>query len=93
MVCKSTDGPEVWQQIRNVSSKEKIPPLNSSGVERKIGQGGADFLLAEKWVDKVFDVLRISDRIILIRLVIGKVVLTFLSVYAPQVGLQEAKKD
>ena len=50
------------------------------GKER--GQGGVGFLLAEKWVDKVFDVLRISDRIILIRLVIGKVLFTFLSVYA-----------
>ena len=58
-----------------------------------MGQGGAGFLLAEKWVDKVFDVLRISDRIILIRFVIGKVVFTFLSVYAPQAGLQEAEKD
>ena len=44
-------------------------------------------------MDKVFDVLHISDRIILIRLVIGKVVFTFLSVYAPQAGLQEAEKD
>ena len=35
MVCKSTDGPEVLQKIRHVSSKKKIPPLNSSGVERK----------------------------------------------------------
>ena len=93
MVCKSTDGLEVLQQIRHVSSKEKIPPLNSSGVERKWVKGEQGFLLAEKWVDKVFDVLRISDRIILIRLVIGKVLLTFLSVYAPQAGLQEAEKD
>ena len=44
-------------------------------------------------MDKVFDVLHISDRIILIRLVIGKVVFTFLSVYTPQAGLQEAEKD
>ena len=44
-------------------------------------------------MDKVFEVLRISDRIILFKLVIGKVVFTFLSVYAPQAGLQEAEKD
>ena len=35
VVCKSTDGLEVFQQIRHASSNEKIPPLNSSGVERK----------------------------------------------------------
>ena len=34
MVCKSTDGPEVLQQIRPFSSKEKIPLINSSGVGR-----------------------------------------------------------
>ena len=38
MVCKSTDGPEVLQKIRHVSSKEKIPPFNSSGGERKGGK-------------------------------------------------------
>jgi len=42
----------------------------------KEGQGGAGILLAEHWVDKVFEVVRISDRIILLRLVIGKVVFT-----------------
>ena len=50
-------------------------------------------MLAEKWVDKVFDVQRFSDRIIQLRLVVGKVVFTFISVYAPQAGLSEAEKD
>ena len=35
----------------------------------------------------------ISDRIILLRLVIGKAVFTFLSMYAPQSGLPEAVKE
>ena len=48
------------------------------------GQGGAGIFLAEKWVDKVFDVQRFSDRIIQLRLVVGKVAFTFISVYAPQ---------
>ena len=78
-------------QTRLIKGKDSTFKFFWCGKER--GQGGAGFLLAEKWVDKVFDVLRISDRIILIRLVIGKVVLTFLSVYAPQAGLQEAEKD
>ena len=58
----------------------------------KEGQGGAGILLAEHWVDKVFEVVHISDRTILLRLVIGKVVFTFLSVYTPQSGLPEAVK-
>ena len=48
--------------------------------------------MAEKWVEKVFDVKRFSDRIILLRLVVGKVVFTFIFMYAPQAGLSEAEK-
>ena len=55
--------------------------------------GGTGILLAEQWTDKVFEVQRISDRIILMKVIIGKAVFTFLSVYAPQVGLPEADKD
>ena len=93
MVCKSTDGLEVLQQIRHVSSKEKIPPLNSCGVERKGVNAEPVFSWRKSGWTMFFYVLRISDIIILIRLVIGKVVFTFLSVYAPQAGLQEAEKD
>ena len=50
-------------------------------------------LLAEKWVDKVYDIKRVSDRSILIKLLVGEAVLTVLSVYAPQTGLEESTKD
>ena len=50
-------------------------------------------LLAEKWVDKVYDIKRVSDRIMLIKLLLGEAVLTVLSVYAPQTGLEESTKD
>ena len=78
-------------QTRLIKGKDSTFKFSWCGKER--GQGGAGFLFGEKWVDKGFGVLRISDRIILIRLVIGKVVFTFLSVYAPQAGLQEAEED
>ena len=57
------------------------------------GLGGAGILLAESWIEKVFEVQRISDRIILIRLILGKAVFTFLSVYAPQTGLPDSDKE
>ena len=50
-------------------------------------------MLAERWVDKVFEVQRISDRILQLKLVIGSAVFTFLAVYAPQVGLPEVEKE
>ncbi|XP_045174424.2 craniofacial development protein 2-like [Mercenaria mercenaria] len=78
-------------QTRQIKGKDSIYKFFWSGNDR--GLGGAGILLAEKWVDKVFDVQRVSDRIILMRLVIGKVVFTFLSVYAPQSGLSETEKE
>ena len=47
------------------------------------GTSGIGVLLAEKWVDKVYDIKRVSDRIMLIKLLLGEAVLTVLSVYAP----------
>ena len=50
-------------------------------------------VLAEKWVDKVYDMKRVSDRIMLIKLLVGEAVLMILSIYAPQTGLEESTKD
>ena len=55
------------------------------------GTCGVRILLAEKWWEKVFEVIRVSDRII--RMVIGSVVFVFVSVYAPQANLSESVKD
>ena len=61
----------------------------------KDGKGGVSILLAESWVVNVFDVVRTSDEIILLKLVIGKDIYTIISVYAPapQSGLPDARKD
>ena len=34
--------------------------------------GGVAILFAEKWVEAIFDVKHVSDRIMLIKLVVGK---------------------
>ena len=41
----------------------------------------------------MFEVVRVSDRIILIRMTIGKTVFVFVCVYAPQANLSEFEKD
>ena len=41
----------------------------------------------------MFEVIRVSDRIILIRMVVGSVAFVFVSVYAPQANLSESVKD
>ena len=35
-------------------------------------------------MEKVFEVQRVTDRFILLTLIVGQLVVTFLSVYAPQ---------
>lgn len=57
------------------------------------GSGGVAIMLAEKWWDKIFEVQPVSDRIVGVRMVIGKVVSSFICVYAPQVGLSMQTKD
>ena len=57
------------------------------------GTSGVGVLLAEKWVDKVYDIKRESARSMLIKLLLGEAVLMVLSVYAPQTGLEESTKD
>ena len=54
------------------------------------GHGGVGILLALKWIDKVICVRRISDRIILLKMIIGKQIYAFISLYAPQVGRSAA---
>ena len=50
-------------------------------------------LVAEKWIEKVFEVKRVSERIILVKIIVSQRVLCLLSVYAPQCGLSDSVKD
>ena len=40
----------------------------------------------------MFDAKRVSDRLMMIKMIVGEVVVTVLSVYVPQFGLTIAKK-
>ena len=44
-----------------------------------LGNAGVGIVLADKWVDKVVRVDRISDRIMTLELLIGQTVTTFIS--------------
>ena len=45
--------------------------------------------MAEEWIEKVFEMQRVSDRIILVKRIVGQRVVIFLSVYSPQSGLSD----
>ena len=70
--------------VRKITGKDTQCKFLWSGNDK--GTGGVGILLAEKWWEKVFEVRRLSDRILLVRLVVGKVVFTLVCVYAPQVA-------
>ena len=53
------------------------------------GTAGEGVMVAEEWIEKVFEVQRVSDRIILLKMIVGQCV----SVHAPQCGLSDADKD
>ena len=57
------------------------------------GNGGVGILLNEKCVEKIYYICRISDQLILIKLAIENNIITVLSYYAPQVGLDNTIKD
>ena len=78
-------------QARVIAGKDSKYKLYWSSCQR--GTGGVGILLAEKWIDKVLAVKRFSDRIMLLRLIIGGVIFSFFSLYAPQAGLPEAQKE
>ena len=50
--------------------------------------------IAERWIDSVVNVVRVNERIMYVKLVIGKPIAIIVSAYAPQVGSSaEEKKD
>jgi len=50
-------------------------------------------LVAEKWVENVIEVKKLSERIMLIRVSIGMNILNVISGYAPQVGRAIVDKE
>ena len=49
-------------------------------------------IIAERWIDSVFNVVRVNERVMYVKLVIGKQMVNIVSAYAPQVGLSTEEK-
>ncbi|XP_061344089.1 uncharacterized protein LOC133290051 [Gastrolobium bilobum] len=56
-------------------------------------RNGVGIMIDKSFRDKVVNVKRKGDRIILVKLVVGDLILNILSVYAPQIGLQPTDKS
>ena len=72
---------------RTIKGKDTRYKLCWSRNDR--GTAGVGVFVAEEWIEKVFEVQRVSNRIILVKLIVRQRVVTFLSVYAPQSGLSK----
>ena len=57
------------------------------------GLAGVGVLVAAKWIDSVVEVRRVNERVMVLRLAIGKSLLNVISVYAPQVGRTMKEKE
>ena len=67
---------------RTIKGKDTRYKLYWSGNDNSTA--GVGVFVAEEWIEKVFEVQRVSGWIILVKLIVGQSVVTFLSVYAPQ---------
>ena len=76
---------------RTIKGKDTRYKLYWYGNDK--GAAGVGVFVAEGWIEKDFEVQRVSDIIILVKLIVGQRVVTFLSVYAPQSGLSDEVKD
>jgi hypothetical protein len=62
-----------------------------SGCEQ--GVSGVGILVAEKWIESVLEVRRVSERLMVVRVAVGRSVLNLVSAYAPQVGRTVEEKE
>ena len=76
---------------RLVTGKNSIYKFFWSGGEASVG--GVGICLAEKWVDYVTAMSYVSDRILVMNLMIGQTMTTVISVYAPTSSRSSDEKD
>ena len=60
--------------------------INCGGLETVLVLEGLDFLVKEELFEKVVDVRRKSDRVMVVVLAFGKQVMRVISAYGPQAG-------
>ena len=90
-VCCNLETRYSGGNCRTIKGKDTRYKLYWSGNDK--GTTDVGVFVAEEWIEKVFEVQRVSDRIILAKFIVGQRVVTFLSVYAPQSGLSDEVKD
>ena len=64
------------------------------GVEQgNAAVGGVGILVAEKWRPRIVEIMRVDVRVLLVKLIIGKHLVSIVSAYAPSSSHSEMEKD
>ena len=74
--CLLYSGDQIlWWSCRIIKGKDTRFKLYWSGNDK--GTAGVGVFVAEEWIEKVFEVQRVSDRILLVKLIVGQCVVLF----------------
>jgi exonuclease III len=57
------------------------------------GSAGVGMLIADRWIESVLEVRRVSERLLVVRIVVGSSVLNLVCAYAPQAGRPMEEKE
>ena len=74
-----------WGNRCTITGKDTRYKVCWSGKDK--GIAGLGVFVAKEWIGKIYEVQRVSDRIILVKLIVGQHTDTILCVNAPQSGL------
>ena len=59
----------------------------------KDGNSGVGFLISDRWIDRIVDAMRVNERIMCLKVLIGDKLITHICAYAPQTGRSAEEKD
>ena len=57
------------------------------------GVSGVGMIVSEEFIDKVVEVTRVSERLMMVKLIVGKCLMNVVAAYAPQTGRSQEEKD
>lgn len=91
MMVQETKWSNLSNKTRYLDLQTKAFKLYFHGVQN--GKNGVGVIMAEKWEKNIISVVKISDRLMAVKVVIENEIWNLTSVYAPQVGCSTEEKD
>lgn len=90
MCVQETKWSNLGNKARFLDFKSKDYKIYYHGTTNRNGVG---IILEKQWQDKIIDIVKISDRLMMIKLVVQKEVWNIASAYAPQTGCSTNEKN